>query len=149
MVTFCVIIISVGTMTPRFLLSALISNGLKGADQSCSYCGDAPINLAPLQREVSDHVWTGWFPLTGIDGTPNKRLVQVTPLRDRLTCKFGQGVRLIPNGKAHVIYCVFQFQQATMGSLLKYYREKIHKQRSIIEQFKKERAELIALRRCG
>lgn len=43
----------------------------------------------------------------------------------------------------------FQFQQATMGSLLKYYREKIYKQRSIIEQFKKERAELVALRRCG
>lgn len=36
-----------------------------------------------------------------------------------------------------------------MGSLLKYYRGKIHKQRSVIEQFKKERAELIALRRCG
>ena len=42
-----------------------------------------------------------------------------------------------------------QFQQATMGSLLKYYREKIYRQRSVIEQFKKERAELIALRRCG
>ena len=42
-----------------------------------------------------------------------------------------------------------QFQQATMGSLLKYYREKLHKQRSVIEHFKKERAELIALRRCG
>lgn len=42
-----------------------------------------------------------------------------------------------------------QFQQATMGSLLKYYREKLHKQRSIIEHFKKERAELVALRGCG
>jgi len=42
-----------------------------------------------------------------------------------------------------------KFQQATMGSLLKYYREKIYKQRSIIEQLKQERAELTALRRCG
>jgi len=42
-----------------------------------------------------------------------------------------------------------QFQQATMGSLLKYYREKIQRQRSVIENFKKERVELIALRRCG
>ena len=41
-----------------------------------------------------------------------------------------------------------QFQQATMGSLLKHYREKTQRQRSIIEHFKKERAELIALRRC-
>ena len=44
---------------------------------------------------------------------------------------------------------VLQFQQATMGSLLKYYREKINKQRSIIEQLKKDRAELTVLRRCG
>lgn len=36
-----------------------------------------------------------------------------------------------------------------MGSLLKYYREKIQKQRSVIEQLKKNRAELTALRRCG
>ena len=36
-----------------------------------------------------------------------------------------------------------------MGSLLKHYREKIHKQRSIIEQLKKEQAELTALRGCG
>jgi hypothetical protein len=50
---------------------------------------------------------------------------------------------------AHITHTVSKFQQATMGSLLKYYREKIYKQRSIIDQLKKERAELVALRRCG
>lgn len=33
---------------------ALISKRLQDADQSCSQCGDRPINLAPLQREVSN-----------------------------------------------------------------------------------------------
>ena len=59
-------------------------------------------------------------------------------------------VRGLPSLNKFILPILFgQFQQATMGSLLKYYREKIHKQRTIIEQFKKERAELIALRRCG
>ena len=49
--------------------------------------------------------------------------------------------------KLTLLTVLVQFQQATMGSLLKYYREKIHKQRSVIEHFKKERAELTALRR--
>jgi len=35
-----------------------------------------------------------------------------------------------------------------MGLLTKYYREKIQKQYSIIEQCKKEQAELITLHRC-
>ena len=56
----------------------------------------------------------------------------------------------LPSLKKLVLLIMFvQFQQATMGSLIKYYREKIHKQRSIIEQCKKERAELISLRRYG
>ena len=54
----------------------------------------------------------------------------------------------LPWLKSTLLIVFSQFQQATMGSLIKYYREKIHKQRSIIEQCKKERAELIALRRC-
>lgn len=55
----------------------------------------------------------------------------------------------LPSLKSILLIVFLQFQQATMGSLIKYYREKIHKQRSIIEQCKKERAELIALRRYG
>ena len=56
----------------------------------------------------------------------------------------------LPSLKKSMLFTVsVQFQQATMGALIKYYREKIHKQRSIIEQCKKERAELVALRRCG
>ena len=56
----------------------------------------------------------------------------------------------LPLPKELMLLIVFvQFQQATMGSLLKHYREKIYRQRSIIEQFKKERAELITLRRYG
>ena len=86
---------------------------------------------------------------TGADGAANKRLVQITSLRDRLACKLGQGFGLTLTESLTLLIVPVQFQQATMGSLLKYYREKIHRQRSIIEQFKKERAELIALRRCG
>jgi hypothetical protein len=77
-----------------FFGPALISNGPEDADQSCSHCGDRPINLAPLQREVSDDERTArifiWL-LTCADGTANKRLVQVTSLRDRFTRKLCQG----------------------------------------------------------
>jgi len=131
---------------------ALTSNGLEDADQSCSNCGDRPINLAPLQREVSDDGRTAcifvWL-LTCTDGTAHKRLVQITSLRNRFTRKLCQGSWFTSLRKPMLLIAVVQFQQATMGSLIKYYQEKIRKQRSIIEQCKKERAELIALRRCG
>ena len=78
---------------------ALISNGLEDADQSCSHCGDRPINLAPLQREVSNDQRTArifvWL-LTCADGTANKRLVQVTSLRNRFIRKLCQGSLFIP-----------------------------------------------------
>lgn len=32
----------------------------------------------------------------GADGAPNKRLVQITSLRNRFTCEFGQGFGLTP-----------------------------------------------------
>ncbi|KAF9646385.1 hypothetical protein BDM02DRAFT_3026715 [Thelephora ganbajun] len=91
----------------------ILCNNHLNADQSCSYCGDRPINLAPLQREMEPPI-SDWF-------------------------------RSLPYAIDSLANSV-KFQQATTGSLLKYYREKIHKQRSIIEQFKKERAELISLR---
>jgi len=91
---FCAIIISVGTQEADPIGPALIFNYLEDADQSCSHCGDRPINLAPLQREVSDDERTARifiFLLPGADGAANKRLVQVTSLRNRFARKFGQG----------------------------------------------------------
>ncbi|KAF9791225.1 hypothetical protein BJ322DRAFT_1203138 [Thelephora terrestris] len=94
----------------------ILCNNHLNADQICSYCGDRPINLAPLQREMEPPV-SDWF-------------------------------RSLPYAIDSLANSV-KFQQATMGSLLKYYREKIYKQRSTIEQLKKERAELVSLRRIS
>ena len=88
---------------------ALISNGLEDMDQSCSHCGDRPINLAPLQREVSDNERTMRVfasLLTGVDGAANKRLVQVTSLRNRFACEFSQGFRFTLIEEAPVIHRV-------------------------------------------
>lgn len=78
MAIFSAITTSVCTKHPILLGPALISDGFEDADQSCSHCGDKPINLAPLQREVSGDERTARvfvWPLTRADGTANKRLV--------------------------------------------------------------------------
>lgn len=102
---------------PSFGL-ALISDGLKDADQSCSHCGDRPINLAPLQREVSDNgrtVCIFIWPLICTDGTAHKRLVQVTSLCNRFTRKLCQGSWFTSSRKPVCSLCLYSSSKRQWG----------------------------------
>lgn len=51
--------------------------------------------------------WIFIWLLAGADGTTDKRLVQVTSLRDRFTREFGQGFGLISAEKVFISPIVF------------------------------------------
>jgi len=102
---FCNNHLSGYTDNGSFLGLTLISNGPEDADQSCSCCGGRPINLTPLQRQVSDDGWIAciliWL-LTCTDGIPCGRLVQVTSLCNKFTRKHCQGSWFTLVEKAYV-----------------------------------------------